>query len=468
MIVERLSPEWWRDRLLTQYESDYYARRQILDVYEGIHPLPRSMPRYQAQYEKLLKSARTPWGRMIVDTTAERLHFQGFRVEGNAEPDTLVWEWFKKASMDQLQRNVYREAMATEVSYVSVWPSNEGAPRIMPESSLQVTHELEGGSVDEVAAAIKVWPDEVNLRWHCVLYLPEATYHWTAGLVEGTDIPRAPYWEPLEWHANPIGKVPIVPFVCRQDMTGRGRSELSDLLPLFDRFEMVTADMLVASSFGAFRQRWATGLEIPIDPTTGNEVEPYKLAVDRLWISESEDTKFGAFDATDLTPYVRLKDAIVAEIAAISRVPSSYFVQSELANPPSAQALEASEVNLISKVRERQMAFGDAWEKVVQYALRATSDPRADLSRVETLWKDPRTRSESQVLDAASKMVAIGFPFEAIAEFIGYGPDDVARLSRMRVRQQLMDSLQGAGGPGQQQPGQNPPPQQQQSDAGTN
>jgi hypothetical protein len=214
------------------------------------------------------------------------------------------------------------------------------------------------------------------------------------------------------------------------------------VLPLFDRVELITADMLVASSFGAFRQRWATGLEIPIDPTTGKEVEPFRAALDRLWISEDTETRFGSFDSTDMTPYIRAKDAVVAEIAAISRVPSSYFVQSELANPPSAQALEAAEANLISKVRERQMGYGRAWEHVVSLVLLASGDRRASESDIEVIWKDPRTRSESQVLDAASKMKAIGFPFDSIAEFVGYSPSEIARLRAQKVADALVAGLQ--------------------------
>lgn len=471
-MADRLSPAWWRDRLLEQHTHDRRVREEMVRVYNGTHPTPSGLTkRYAEQYLSLIRASRTPWGRMIVDTTSERLDFQGFRV-GDGQPDEQVWSLFKSQSVDQHQRNVYRESLSTGTAYVSVWPAQGGGVTIMPESSLNVTHELVAGTVDTVAAAMKVWADEVNQVWRCNLYLPDRVVMYSAKYVESDIVPWTAQWSELMTVSNPMGVVPIVPFICRSDSAGYGRSELVDLLPLFDRVELITADMLVASSFGAFRQRWATGLEIPVDPTTGKEVEPFRAALDRLWISEDTETKFGSFDSTDLTPYIRAKDAVVAEIAAISRVPSSYFVQSELANPPSAQALEAAEANLISKVRERQMGFGKSWEQVVALALRALGDDRViDDSSVDVLWKDPRTRSESQVLDAAAKMKAIGFPFEAIAEFVGYSPSEVARLRSMRVADQLMAGFSASPvDPGQVQAAQDSQSAQDvaaQNDAGT-
>jgi hypothetical protein len=443
VMAERLSPDWWRDRLLEQHTHDRRVRDEMLRVYNGVHPHPTALTkRYAEQYLSLIRASRTPWGRMIVDTTAERLEFQGFRV-GDGEPDGELWSLFKRASVDQHQRNIYRDSLATGTTYVSVWPTSDGSGvSIMPESPLNVCHELEAGTTDTVAAAVKVWPDEVNQIWRCTLYLPDRVVEYQSKYIESDVVPWTAQWSEIRSMTNPFGQVPIVPFLCRRDTAGYGRSELIDLLPLFDRVELITADMLVASSFGAFRQRWATGLEIPIDPTTGKEVEPFRAALDRLWISEDTETRFGSFDSTDMTPYIRAKDAVVAEIAAISRVPSSYFVQSELANPPSAQALEAAEANLISKVRERQMGYGRAWEQVVSLVLLASGDRRASESDIEVIWKDPRTRSESQVLDAASKMKAIGFPFDSIAEFVGYSPSEIARLRAQKVADALVAGLQ--------------------------
>lgn len=433
MAEPRLSPGWWRDRLLEQFEVEQRERTRLLSYYDSTHPLPMHLPKYRQPYIDLLRMARTPWARLVVDTTAERITTQGFRID-SSEPDAAVWQMFQRSRMDHLQRQVHREALITGVGYVSVWPDEVNTPRMMPESSLQVVHETVAGDMDEVRAAAKVWSDSVDEVWRLDLYLPEGIYRfWAPWSKYGAVVPKGSVWSEMDSVPNLVGAVPIVPFVVRRDWNGYGRSELVDLVPLINRFEVLTSDLLVASSFGAFKQRWATGLEIPVDPDTGEEVEPFNAAVDRLWISESPETRFGSVEATDLGPIVRTIDNVVAQISAVSRIPSSYFVQSELANPPSADSLEASEVNLISKIRERQDAFGAGWEQVVAYGLRLLGDARADIARIETIWKDPRSRSESQTLDAATKMSSVGIPQEAIWEYIGFSPTEIERLRRMRA-----------------------------------
>ena len=433
MAEPRLSPGWWRDRLLEQWESEQRDRRRLLSYYDSTHPLPVNLPKFRQPYLDMLRLARTPWARLVVDTTAERITAQGFRIDTQA-PDAAVWQMFQRSRMDHLQRQVHREALITGAGYVSVWPDEAGNPRMMPESSLQVAHETAAGDMDTVVAAIKVWPDSVQEVWRLDLFLADGIYrYWAPWSKYGQIVPKGDVWEIMDALPNAAGAVPIVPFVVRRDWNGYGRSELADLVPLINRFEVLTSDLLVASSYGAFKQRWATGLEIPVDPETGEEVEPFNAAVDRLWISESEQTRFGSMDATDLGPIVRTIDNVVAQISAVSRIPSSYFVQSELANPPSADSLEASEVNLISKIRERQDAFGAGWEQVVAYSLRILGDARADIAKIETIWKDPRSRSEAQVLDSATKMAAVGIPQEAIWEYIGFSPTEIERLRAMRA-----------------------------------
>ena len=51
---------------------------------------------------------------------------------------------------------------------------------------------------------------------------------------------------------------------------------------------------------------------------------------------------------------------------------------------------------------------------------------------MRVMWKDPRTRSESQTLDAAVKLKAIDTPWESVMEFIGYAPDAIQKMRRAR------------------------------------
>ena len=106
------------------------------------------------------------------------------------------------------------------------------------------------------------------------------------------------------------------------------------------------------------------------------------MALDRLWVSEHPETKFGSFEATEISGYLKAVSDAVGQLSAVSRIPVTYFVQSELANPPSAASLEASETGLINKVRERQETLGESWEMLVNLAIKMSNDLPSGLARV--------------------------------------------------------------------------------------
>ena len=438
-----------RDRLFDRLRVQRARASGLWDWYWGRQDPPAVVPKYRSAYKLLLNIARTPWARLVVDTVAERLHVEGFRGVGSAESDAAedaAWSTFVSSRMTADEWLVYVEALITGVGYVSVAVGDEG-PVLSPESAMEVTHEPVLGDRRQVAAAIKVYPADWSGRsWFAELYRPEATYRWFAELVgEGRNhgLDRSPVdrrqradvvWFPDAEIVNSAGVVPVIPFENRATVLGGGESEIEDCVPVLRRIDKLTLDKLMTSEFAGFRQRWATGLEVPVDPSTGQQVEPFSAAVNRLWISEDTDTKFGSFDASDLGPYLSAIDAEIAALAAITRVPSHYLMQQSLANPPSAESLLASESGLVAKVEERQRRFGESWEQVTYLAgLLAGTAP----VRLEVVWKDAEMRNPAQVADAAVKLAQVGVPDQALWEYIGASPEDVERWRRMGVADEL-------------------------------
>lgn len=438
------TPEWWQDRLLKKFAKDYPQRALNGAVYDTQLVSAEYPSAYSDVYRRLLRLARTPWGRLVVDIVSERLKVKGFQIGDSTATDAELWDLFRINRMDALQRQVHREALAIGTSYVSVWEDDEkeAQPKMVFESGMSMTHEAAPGDPNETSAAQKVWYDTVTGLVRCTLYLPDATYKWASAqgvdeagwrnsiTREGSNINWAPAGEVVE---NETGVVPIVPFVTRPDWEGYGNSDLEDLHDTIARIDHLTANTLLAIELGALRQKWATGLEIPEDPDTGEAVEPFKVALDRLWVSEDPETKFGSFEQTDVRPYLQAISDAIGQLSAVSRIPTLYFNQSDLSNPPSAASLEASETGLINKVRERADRFAESWETVA--SLGAWHAGRKDVRAADvfTLWTDPRTRSEAQTVDAATKLNSIGLPWEATMEFIGYSPTEIERLKAQRA-----------------------------------
>lgn len=435
-----LTDEEWLKRLLRQWQSDILTRRAWNSMYDSNQPRRDPVPQYRIAYERILLMSRTPWARLVVDLTEERLKVQGFQFGDEDEQNELLWELFRENSMEALQASVHREAIATGTSYVSVWPSpsDPTKPRIRSESSLNTTHENESGDPHQVAAALKVWLDTSSGEARANLYFPDRVLRYATPVTTTEFATVDMYseafairggWEVMEEVGHDYGVVPLVPFTTRPDYRGYGRSDLRDLAEIIYRIEYLTSNTLLAVELGALKQKWATGLEIPTDPD-GNPVEPFKVALDRLWISEDPDTKFGSFPATDIGPYLKAISDAIGQLSAVSRIPPTYFVQTDLANPPSAASLEASETGLINKISERQVGYGESWETVARLTMKVAGveAPTDALALLNTLWKDARTRSDSQVMDAAVKMQSIGVPWATIMEYIGYTAEEISRM----------------------------------------
>ena len=430
-----------RDRLLDRLRVQRIHAAELWQWYEGRQPLPSVASRYAPAYKLLLELSRTPWARLVVDAIAERLHVSGFR-SGNATPaeDEAAWNVFRDSSLDADEWLVYTEALITGVGYVSVSQrEGEADVTIAPESAFEVTHEPEPGNRRDVAAALKLYPASwTGTTFVVELYRPEATYVWLGESSQSLGDGVFPIDEPakrhtIEWQdddpfetPNSAGIVPVVPFENRATVLGGGVSELEDCVSILRRIDKLTLDKLMTSEFASFRQRWATGLEVPRDET-GNPVEPFSAAVSKLWVSENPETKFGSFDASDLDPYLKAIDADIAALAAISRVPAHYLIQSSLANPPSAESLLAGESGLVAKVRERQRRFGESWEQTMRLAFALSNEPDfASDTRLEVVWTDAEMRNPAQVADAAVKLQSIGVPQEALWEYIGATPQQIA------------------------------------------
>lgn len=438
-MPDPMTNEWWLERLVKKYVKDQEARSYHASLYDSTNSMPGVPEKAADVYKRLLQVSKTPWGRLVIDIVAERLVLQGFNVGDDSDAADELWNLFRRNRVEAVQRQVHREGLALGTTYASVWETDDGQPRIAFESAMAMTHENFPGDPNRVAAAVKVWYDAVEEIIRANLFMPDATYRVrsTSKYTEESWRNALPNvrWDSMDDRpevTNIFDDVPIVPFVTRPNWEGYGTSDLEDLAPAILRIESLTASTMLAVELGAFRQKWATGVEIPEDEA-GNPVEVYKAAVDRVWISQEPDSRFGAFDATDVRPYLQAISDAIGQLSAVSRIPTLYFNQSDLSNPPSAASLEASETGLINRVMERRDRFQESWEQVARMAAPLGGIDLADDSMIDVVWRDPRTRSEAQVMDAAVKLSTIQVPWKYIMEFIGYTKSEIAAMEAARA-----------------------------------
>lgn len=388
--------------------------------YHGRQPLAFMSPESRTALGDRFGRMSSNIPRLAVSSLAERLRVTGFS-------GVDVWDAWLANDMDQRTGLVHREALTLGRSAVLVWGDKQGRPVISAESAKQVAT-LTDPATGSVTAAVKRWSTAKTTE--AVVYLPGRIERYTAPVVGAT----GGGFTLTSTIDNPLGTVPVVPFVNSDRLLDEGVSEIADLAPLVDALNKTLADMLVASEYTARPRRWATGLELEEDDQ-GNAVNPIPEG-NRAMVSEDADTKFGQLPGGDLAGYENAVGILLGQIMAVSALPSHY-IGITTSNPASADALRASEAALTARAEARAAQFGRSWEAVANLVSAVSSGgPVAPVARVQ--WADPSTRSIAQQADAITKLYSSGLlPASYALKRLGYSDDDVEQIRAARRTEAL-------------------------------
>lgn len=447
MDLEPYAPQWWLNRLVSRMSVQNSIVWENEKWYDGRHPLPMASTSNSDLYRKFQEMSQTNLVAKVVDVAASRLSITGVR-SGSDEMDEHIWDLWQRSQMDSEQETLFTAALALGVAYISVWPNDEGIPTFYPEHPAQVCHIPVPGRPREVAAALKIFYDELTMYWTAVMYLPDRILKWyslaafnAVSEYSSMDVEEIP---------NPFGVIPIVPLRNRPTLTGWYASEMRDAIPIQKRINQTALNMLVAQEAVAFPQRWATGLELDKDEN-GSPVRPFRSSPDALWVSEDPEVRFGQFQESNFNGYLESLRQDTEAIASVTNTPA-FNLGSHLRVPPSAEALSAMESSLVKKIRQKQLQFGEAVEHAIKYAMIMEGRDTNDFEALEVIWADPRVRSDAAVGDFAVKMQAVGVPQEAIWEELGATPQMVDRWTDLQMAQAFRQLVTQVG----QQPMQAP------------
>lgn len=434
---------WWLDRLSKKLDLRLSAIRRYNDYYSGKHSPAFGDTRWKSAFGSRFRGFSDNFTELVVDSVEERLNVEGFRI-ADAAGDQDAWRIWQENNLDAESQIAHTEALVKSCSYALVWGNSERAD-ITIEDPLQVVVAHAANNRRNKTAAIKRWIDDSGLLF-ATLYLPDRIEKYQSDkavdpltfTAEHTQINWKERRIPNEsWPLrNPLGEVPMVPFINKPRLDGSGESEIHSVIPIQDAVNKLVADLLIAAEYGAFRQRWATGIEIPRDPDTNAPIEPFKSAMDRLWAVEHEGAQFGEFGQTDLAPYVQSIEMLIQHVASITRTPPHYFLAS-MGNFPSGEALKSAETGLVSKSRRKMRHFGESWEQVMRLAFRVLDDPRGKVIDSETIWRNPESRSDAELTDSLVKLQSLGVPWKQLMEDRGYTPQQITRMETMRMEEAL-------------------------------
>lgn len=392
----------------------------------GDHDLPYMPKGAKAEYRLLAERSITNWLPLVSDTFAKTLFVDGYRASGSRD-NAAPWDYWQANGLDARQTVIHRGALEYGAAYNLVLPGDR-APLIRP---LKPTRSLAWYEDED-----DEWPVQGLIRKGTrldgtVLYdVLDATTVYTVGK---DPVAKGGTVRFISAASHGLGVTPMVRF--RDQLGGESSGIIRPLKNIQDRINEAVFTLGIAIQYASFRQLWATGLAVPVDEVTGDPVEPFQAAVDRLWVTDNADAKFGDFAQTETSGHLRSYESAVKSLAAIAQT-SPHVLTGDL-NNLSADALAVVEASTTRKSNEYETIFGESWEQTLRLAALADGNTEAATDEsAQVRWRESEARSLAQTVDALGKMAQmLQVPAEGLWERIpGVTDDDIENWKEIAGR----------------------------------
>lgn len=431
--------------LVTKLKAQSAEYGEYHDYWDGENNLPVENSEFRSRFGSLFDDYRDNLARPIIKSAESRIRITGFGTgDGLAIRAQELWDINR---MNKKGQFVHIETMVKGDGYVIVLPRKDGTPGFWPQVSDTCVILYDDVMPDEKVAALKYWVTEVDDKGtekvRVNIYFSDRIERYiskSASSVLEDKIERyVPYDDPdTGWTTrHRVGEVPMFEFNANYDLTnGHGRSDLADARGPIDAINKSMLDMLTASEFTAAPQRYATGVEIPLDPKTGEPMEAFRAGKNKLWTAPNDAAKFGQFSAGDLKAYRDAVDLLVDHLSIVTGTPS--YALMKQAQYPSGEALRSAEAPLRGRVGDHQDSFGPVWQAAMAAAFRIDENSSnvegVALKQIAPKWlpvNAPFATSEFME-ELKVKAETLGVPEEMLWREAGYSASQIEEMKRMR------------------------------------
>jgi hypothetical protein len=445
------TPDWWLDRLYKRLRDRAPQIRLWDDWYSGRHPVPEGYEDAEALFQRIMETVGLNMLAVVSDAPMPRMKIAGFKINGVSNDD--IWDAWQANNFDRGSKLVRQEKHALSEAYVMVDPNGD-VPKMTPEHPEQCIVEYAPGSSRERIAALKVWQDEIDPdgpKLRAFLDLgAQGIYSYAAPTRIFTNPLRSwtasPSWElqPDSSGPNPLGEPSIVPFPNRARMLADPVPEFHRAIVAQRRINKTLLDRMAMQDQGAFKAMWATGLKIPRDPVTGEPIEKFLKAVNRVFVNENPDGKYGQLQAEDIKQILEAVRDDVLDCALL--VPTSAdSIMGKLVNV-AADGLKLAQSSEVSRTRDRMGEEDDSWEDVNRLVLKGMGKTVPNVGRMTTEWRNPEYVTDTEQANAATVAIGAGMPEEVAWErYFNASPDDVKDWAEKRDNALLVGLKPPAG-----------------------
>ena len=417
------------ETLCQELDAKAVSLAQADRYYSGTQPLAYLAPGQRRALSNRLQTVNANYCRVVTHAVADRLHVEGFTRDG--ENLDRVWQAWAASGMPTGHRRAVLEALIAGRSYVTVWASR-GKPTITVDSAAEMLHKTDPLTGELTLAFKRIVKDG---RGYAVLLEPDKIIRY-----EGPEAPSGMTpttgWRVAEILPNPLGVVPVVPLVNSHRLLDDGTPQSAPIWALQDLLSKLMSDLAVASEAASLPRRWATGLALDIDDD-GDTISPFSDEPGTVAVSERADTKFGEWNSPDLRAYNDAIGLVIRQIGSVGGVPEM-LLGIESPDPSSAEQIRAAMLPVISAVLEKQRLFSTSFERIAALVEAVQTDSNTLSDGISVVWRDAEDQTFSQLSDGLSKLYAAGLlPLEEVWRKLGYAPDEMAELRRMRLTSRI-------------------------------
>lgn len=408
-------------------------------VSPGGCPIPEPIARAQVTqaYRMLMAFAQTNYAPLIVRSARSLLHPGGIRNGGSAETDQAAWGMWQANKLDAEARLAHDAILTHGRAFAIAWPSTDGEPTITIEDPSTTIVEYVEGSRYVRAAGVRRWIGD-DKRPHATLYRPDGVYKFSGP--KNSSGSRGTQWEQRivdgePWPLKPQvdGVVPVVEIATNRRLKatryGYAEGDFENVLGLLDRINVLEFLRLVIAFTAGFPVRIVIGDKILKDDE-GNDIAPFKLAVDTIAQLEDPNVKVEELKAADLKSFGEAIDRDTQTLSGLTSTPA-YFLRSVPIQNVSADAIRAADLPRVSKAEDHKLFLGEGWEEVLRTAGKLRREPLDIGDAASLVWLNRESRSLAERADAASKLKDL-LPWQVVAELaFDATQDDLARWQSM-------------------------------------
>jgi hypothetical protein len=428
------------DRLSRLHDNEMAELERYDRYYEGTQPLSYMHPEILAEVAERIRPVVIFWPQMAVDSLEERLRLEGFKTS-DSDVNEELWRIWQSNRMVLGFRQAITDSLVMRRAFVSVGtnPDDPATPIVTPESPLEVYVDLDPAS-RRVRAALRRVTDVDSLggisKRYATLYLPNVTIWCEAG--------GGLAFEETRRDEHGLGMVPVAPIIYRprlrsstrsprnMEVARLGRSALDPIIPLSDAANKLATDMMVAAEFVAIPLRGLFGVgPSDFEDEQGNPTTPLRAIMGRLVTIPDENVKAFEWASGQLSNFTEGMRAMAELVVSVTGLPPHYLGKAS-DNPPSAEAIAASESRLATRAERAQDSLGAGAMDAAELILRFTKawDPAFGAMTLD--WRNVRTPTIGAMADASVKLYATPptpiVPLRQTRQKLGFTEDEINEM----------------------------------------